>query len=105
MGRFHRGRHQWHERNVAVDRRHRWPISINGVVVGAIELHGSAFVAYTIKGEREFANLGRGEVCSFIAIHFCAIDRHCGPVHSPATRANRGGREDGRPEVAAAAGV
>ena len=51
MSKFHRGRSQWQERNVVPDRRHRWPVSINGVVVGVVELHGLAFVAYTIKGE------------------------------------------------------
>src|SRR5262245_42207497 len=51
MGRFHRGRHQWKERNVAHDGRHRWPVSVNSVAIGAIELHGSAFVAYSVKDE------------------------------------------------------
>jgi len=49
MARFNRNK--WKERNVAHDRRHRWPVSINGIVMGAIELHGSTFVTYTIKGE------------------------------------------------------
>ena len=52
MGRFHRGRSKWQERNVVPDRRHRWPVSNNGVVVGAIEMQRLAFIAYTIKGER-----------------------------------------------------
>ena len=52
MGKFQRGRHRWKERNVAVEyKRHRWPVSVDGAVVGAIELHGSAFVAYSVKGE------------------------------------------------------
>ena len=50
MGRFHRGR-RWVERNVAHDRRHRWPaVSTTGIVVGSVELQGSAFVAYNISG-------------------------------------------------------
>jgi hypothetical protein len=55
MGRFQRGskrwRDRWKERRVAVDyKRHRWPISHNGVLIGSIELLGNAFVARTISG-------------------------------------------------------
>ena len=52
MGRFHGGRHRWEARNVAPDRRpHRWPaVSRNGIVVGAVELHGGRFVAVDISG-------------------------------------------------------
>ena len=63
MGRFKRGRAQWKERRVAVDKRHRWPVvSRNGVVVGSVELDGSAgaYVALDISGRplaRKFATL------------------------------------------------
>jgi hypothetical protein len=60
MRRFHRGRHQWEERNVAVDRRHRWPaLSTTGIVVGSVELIGTTFVAYNISGNPvgKFASL------------------------------------------------
>jgi len=52
VGRFHRGRAQWKERNVAPERRsYRWPaVSRNGVVVGSVELHGGRFVAVDISG-------------------------------------------------------
>jgi hypothetical protein len=43
MGRFHRGRNQWQERNVATDRRrHRWPVASSGATIGFVELQENA---------------------------------------------------------------
>jgi hypothetical protein len=51
MGKFHRGRSKWQERNVAHDKRHVWSVvSDNGIVVGTVELQRNGFVAYDISG-------------------------------------------------------
>ena len=53
MARFRRGR-KWVERRVAVDKRnHCWSVvSNNGIVVGTVEVQGSAFIAYNISWAR-----------------------------------------------------